>query len=88
MSPILSAEGETDQLDKLSHTDQGCTFSVWITEQKSAIIYISIDHKKVQSANLYFAQFVELKNILHNTLKSHGIGSKIVSIDGRLGQNI
>jgi hypothetical protein len=68
MSPVLSAEGmkinwvnyHTRLKDVHFRMDAG---------QKSAAIYISMEHSDVDMQELYFEQFLEFKNLLHGTLE-------------------
>lgn len=86
MSPIPSAEGlkinwvnyHTRVKDIHFRMDAG---------SKSAIIYILIQHPDLDIQELYFEQFVELKDLLHDTLQEEwqwqlhvpGDAGKIVS---------
>jgi len=68
MNPILSAEEmkinwvnyHTRLKDVHFRMDAG---------KKSAAIYISMEHRDPEIQELYFAQFQELKTLLHNTLQ-------------------
>lgn len=56
--------------------------------QKSAAIYISIEHLDAEIRQLYFDQFLELKSMLHVTLEETWKWQREVLLDGRASSRI
>jgi hypothetical protein len=67
MSPVLSAEGLKINWVNY-HTKIKDLFFRMDATPKSAVIYISIEHRDPDIRQLYFEQFQEFRNILHATL--------------------
>ena len=53
-------------------------------DQYSAAIYISIQHPDAEIQELYFEQFLELKELLHNTLQEEWLWQLRVPVDGKV----
>jgi hypothetical protein len=68
MSPILSAEGMKINWVNY-HTRLKDVYFRMDAGPKSAAIYISMEHRDAGIRELYFEQFVEFKNLLHDTLE-------------------
>jgi len=81
MSPVLPAEGlkvnwvnyHTGLKDVYFRMDAG---------QKSAAIYISIEHRDPGIQELYFEQFIEFRNLLHATLEEEWSWQLHEPVDG------
>lgn len=68
MSPIPSAEGlKTNWINY--HTGLKDVYFRMDAGNKSAVIYISMEHRDKAIRELYFEQFLELKSFLHATLE-------------------
>ena len=87
MSPVLSAEGEPINWINYHTRIKDIHFRM-DTGQKSAIIYISLEHKDDSIRALYFAQFVELKNMLHEALEESWEWQQDISVDGKVTSRI
>ncbi len=68
MGPILSAEGMKVNWVNYHTTLKDVYFRMY-AGQKSSAIYISMEHSDPDIQELYFEQFLELKNFLHDILK-------------------
>jgi hypothetical protein len=67
MSPVLSAEGL--KINWINyHTGIKDVFFRMNASQKSAAIFISLEHRDPEIQELYFEQFLELKELLHHEL--------------------
>lgn len=83
MSPVLSAEGLKMNWVNY-HTRLKDVYFRMNAHPKSAVISISLEHADAEIREIYFAQFVELRSLLHSSLneewewQSHGY-----NIDGR-----
>ena len=87
MSPTRSAEGEPINWINYHTRIKDIHFRM-DTGQKSAIIYISLEHKESSVRELYFSQFMELKDILHSTLDESWDWQQDVSVDGKVMSRI
>jgi hypothetical protein len=68
MSPILSTDGM--KINWMNyHTGLKDVYFRMDAGQRSATIYVSMEHRDAEIQALYFAQFEELKTILHETLQ-------------------
>ena len=68
MRPILSAEGI--KINWINyHTGVKDVYFRMDVDQHSAVIYIAIQHADAEIQELYFEQFLELKNLLENELQ-------------------
>jgi hypothetical protein len=67
MSPVLSAEGL--RINWINyHTGIKDVFFRMNASRKSAAIFISLEHRDPEIQELYFDQFLELKELLHAAL--------------------
>lgn len=86
MSPILSAEGMKINWVNY-HTGLKDVYFRMDAGQKSAAIYISMEQDDLNIQELYFEQFLELKDLLHDVLQEEwdwqqhvpGADGKIIS---------
>jgi hypothetical protein len=83
MSPILSAEGMKVNWVNY-HTRLRDVHFRMDADQKSAAIYISIQHADPEIQELYFEQFLELKDLLHATLQEEWEWQLRVPVDGKI----
>ena len=83
MSPILSAEGMKVNWVNY-HTRLRDVHFRMDADQKSAAIYISIQHADPEIQELYFEQFLELKDLLHDTLQEEWEWQLRVPVDGKI----
>ncbi|RAW02893.1 DUF4268 domain-containing protein [Pseudochryseolinea flava] len=68
MSPVPSVEG--NKINWINyHTGLKHVHFRMITESKSALIAITIEHRDLEIQSLFFEQFLELKTLLHATLQ-------------------
>ena len=71
------------QLDKLSYACPRCLLPHGC-RNKEAVIAITLEHRDAGIRELYFEQFLELKDLLHNTLEEEWNWEKQVILpDGR-----
>ncbi|MBT1703234.1 DUF4268 domain-containing protein [Chryseosolibacter indicus] len=83
MSPILSAEGL--KINWINyHTRLKDVYFRMDAGQKSASIYISLEHQDVEIQELYFEQFLEFKTMLHNILEEEWEWQLHVPVDGKV----
>ena len=85
MKPIPFAEGEKNNWVNYKTEVKDILFRMQ-ANTKQAIISIEICHKEKDLQQLYFEQFVALKNLLHNTLGEEWVWSK--NIIDEAGHNI
>lgn len=72
MSPVPSAEGL--KINWINyHTKIKDVYFRMDAAPKSAVIYISMEHADFDMQELYFEQFTEFRNILHDTLEESWI---------------
>jgi hypothetical protein len=66
MSPVLATQGKVNWINY--HTGLKDVYFRMETGNKSAAIYISIEHNDREIQQMYFEQFLELKSLLHDAL--------------------
>lgn len=88
MGPILSAEGTKVNWVNYHTRLRDVHFRMDAT-QKSAAMYISIEHRDMGIQELYYQQFEQLKNILHDTLQEEWEWQCLVTVqDGKVVSRI
>ncbi len=87
MRPVSSAEGLKINWVNY-HTGVKDVYFRMDALQKSAAIYISIEHEDASIRELFFEQFTELKNVLHAALEETWDWQPQISVDGRTGSRI
>jgi hypothetical protein len=68
MSPVLSAEGEKVNWINYKTGEKNISFRMH-AETKKAIIAIELNHKDEEIQQIYFEQFIQLKNVFQEILK-------------------
>jgi hypothetical protein len=81
MSPVPSAEGTKINWVNY-HTKVKDVHFRMDADKKSAAIYISMEHRDPVIQELFFEQFLEFKNLLHNTIGEEWIWQLHVPIAG------
>lgn len=83
MSPILSAEGmKTNWVNY--HTRLKDVYFRMDAGKKSAMISISLEHNDPELQQLYFEQFLEMKDMLHATLGEEWEWQLHAQVDGKI----
>jgi hypothetical protein len=83
MSPILSAEGmKTNWVNY--HTKLKDVYFRMDAGKKSAMISISLEHSDPELQQLYFEQFLEMKDMLHATLGEEWEWQLHTQVDGKI----
>ena len=87
MSPVPSAEGI--KINWMNyHTRLKDVYFRMDASQKSASICISIEHADPDIQELYYAQFLEFRDLLHSTLEEEWDWQLHVPVDGRVVSRI
>jgi hypothetical protein len=87
MRPVLSAEGT--RINWINyHTKIKDLYFRMDAGRKSAIICISIEHADHGIQELYFEQFLQLRNILHATLGEEWNWQRNITVDGKVVSRI
>ena len=83
MSPVLSAEGlKTNWVNY--HTRLKDVYFRMDAGKKSAMISISLEHSDPELQQLYFEQFLEMKDMLHATLGEEWEWQLHAQVDGKI----
>jgi hypothetical protein len=88
MSPVLSAEGPKINWVNY-HTGVKDVFFRMNASQKSASIFISLEHRDPEIQELYFEQFLELKDLLHAAVGEEWLWQlQVTNADGKIVSRI
>jgi hypothetical protein len=83
MRPVHSAEGMKINWVNYHTGIKNIHFRM-AADHHSAAIYISIQHPDPEIQELYFEQFMALKELLHNTLQEEWLWQLRVPVDGKV----
>jgi hypothetical protein len=83
MSPILSAEGMKINWVNY-HTGLKDVYFRMNASQKSAAIYISIEHRDLDIQQMHFEQFVAMDRVLYDQLQEEWKWQLHVPVDGKI----